>query len=537
MSKGGNERSSTIVISGKEVDEVGFDVISRRQAAWSALTIVSLDGLRIRNLYANPLSIQQNYEEELRALYSGLEWEELDLSRNLFADWDEITRICRYLKYLKVLKLNGNRFRITPLSQGESIQPFEQLAELSLANCAVGWDNIRTLCIQRRFPNLQSVCLAFNPLNELPSPFLDLQLPNLTILDLTSCNLSTLQPLSPLTHLLSLSTLNLRSNPLTTLNTRPPLIFPHLRAIDLTSTGLPALSSLIPIPTTFPELSSLKTSHAPLTTSHPSPRLITIARVPGLTMLNNTPIPPHERQNSELYYLSAITPLFLAAKTNEEEKEIVKDHPQWKHLCEKHGEPESITQKRNARSATSRPESDEDNKETKPYPPHSLGANLITITFHYHPPISAPDAPPQAPQAKDPKRQQPQQHIRSIPTQTDIYRLKALVGRLYALPSLETKLVLETDEWDPIPAAKPQDDDWSCSEDETGSESDDEGSSHVDVQKKKERKKGKDGNGEKGEKWIRREVELVDSTRPVGSWIQGPEASVRVEKRDLKLLR
>lgn len=105
MSKGGNERSSTIVISGKEVDEVGFDVISRRQAAWSALTIVSLDGLRIRNLYANPLSIQQNYEEELRALYSGLEWEELDLSRNLFADWDEITRICRYLKYLKVLKL------------------------------------------------------------------------------------------------------------------------------------------------------------------------------------------------------------------------------------------------------------------------------------------------------------------------------------------------------------------------------------------------------------------------------------------------
>lgn len=410
---------------------------------------------------------------------------------------------------------------------------------LQLVDANVTSSKIRTLCIQRRFPNLQSVCLALNPLNELASPFLDLQLPNLTILDLTSCNLSTLQPLSPLTHLLSLSTLNLRSNPLTTLSTRPPLMFPHLRAIDLTSTDLPTISSLIPIPITFPELSSLKTSHAPLTTSHPSPRLITIGRVPGLTMLNNTPIPPHERQNAELYYLSTITPLFLAANTDEEEKEIVKDHPQWLHLCKKHGEPESITQKRNARNATSRPESDEDNEETKSYPPHSLGANLITITFHYHPPISASDVPPTQPQpTQDPKRQQKQQHIRSIPTQTDIYRLKALVGRLYALPSLETKLVLETDEWDPVPATKPQDDDWSCSEDDdTGSESDDEGSGHVGLQGRKKQKKTKGDEEGKGENWIRREVELVDSTRPVGSWIQGSEASVRVEKRDLRLLR
>lgn len=105
MSEGANERPSTIVISGKEVDEVGFDAISRKQAAWSALTIVSLDSLRIENLYENPLSTQQDYEEELRALYSGLKWKELDLSRNLFADWDEITRICRCLKDLKVLKL------------------------------------------------------------------------------------------------------------------------------------------------------------------------------------------------------------------------------------------------------------------------------------------------------------------------------------------------------------------------------------------------------------------------------------------------
>ncbi|KAI4280345.1 MAG: hypothetical protein L6R38_004528 [Xanthoria sp. 2 TBL-2021] len=105
ISKGTNERSSTIVISGKEVDEVGFDAISRKQSAWSALTIVSLDGLRIENRYENPLHTQQDYREQHRVLSSGLKWQELDLSRNLFADWDEITHICKYLKDLRVLKL------------------------------------------------------------------------------------------------------------------------------------------------------------------------------------------------------------------------------------------------------------------------------------------------------------------------------------------------------------------------------------------------------------------------------------------------
>ncbi|KAL8756925.1 MAG: hypothetical protein Q9199_002610 [Rusavskia elegans] len=404
---------------------------------------------------------------------------------------------------------------------------------LHLSDANVTSSKIRTLCTQRRFPNIQSLSLAFNPLHELPSPFLDLQLPNLTILDLSSCDLSTLQPLSQLTHLPSLSTLSLRSNPLTTLSTQPLLIFPHLRAIDLTSTDLPTLLSVIPIPTTFPKLSSLKTSHTPLITSHPSPRLITIARLPGLTILNNTPIPPHERQNAELYYLSTITPLFLAAKVDEEEMDLVKEHPQWKYLCERYGEPESITQKRNPRTSPSGINSskDDENNKTKIYPPLSLGANLITFTFHYQPTLSSSDPPPPQSQQDKPTESQ-QQHIRSIPKQIDIYRLKAFVGRLYSIPSLEIRLVLETDEWDPVPAAKPEDDDWSCSEDEWSE--DDKSAGDVDLRQNEIRK-------EKGKKdknlWARREIELVDSTRPVGFWIEGKEARVRVERRDLRMFK
>ncbi|KAL8863064.1 MAG: hypothetical protein Q9178_000437 [Gyalolechia marmorata] len=520
-------RSSIIVISGKEVDEVGFDAISRKQSAWSDLTIVSLDGLRIDSLYHKPHHSKQDHETDIRVLSSGLKWKELDLSRNLFDDWDEITTLCSFTKELRVLNLNGNRFKNIPTEHDEPSGTFEQLAALSLANTAVEWDNIRTLCIQQRFPNLRSLSLAFNPLYKPQKPLLSLNLPTLTTLDLTSCDFCTLQPLSALTHLPALSTLILRSNPLTTLTTRPPIVFPHLKTLDLTSTHLTSLSCLNPIPTTFPILSSLKTTRSPLTTSHPSPRLITIARLPGLTTLNNTPIPPHERQNAEIYYLSTITPLVLATKTDEEEKGVVEEHPQWGHLCEKYGEPEPITLKRHAQTSPSQTKSSNGNeKEEKPtYPPLSVGANLITFSFHYSPSLSSSDSPSSS--AQQSKETEGQQHIREIPKQTNIYRLKSLVGRIYSIPCLEIRLVLETDEWDPVPAAKPEDDDWSCSEDAW---SEDEWSDDSTDVKDGEENMKKDKN-----LWVRREIELVDSTRPVAFWVEGREARVRVERRDLRM--
>lgn len=90
--------------------------------------------------------------------------------------------------------------------------------------------------------------------------------------------------------------------------------------------------------------------------------------------------------------------------------------------------------------------------------------------------------------------------------------------------------MLETDEWDPVPAAKPEDDDWSCSEDEWSE--DDESAGDVDLRQKQMRtgKNKKDKN-----LWARRAIELVDSTRPVGFWIEGKEARVRVERRDLRM--
>lgn len=89
-----------ITISGKQVDEVGFDVIAQKLSAWSDLEIVSLNGLRISSHQPKPV-----VRFHSRMLPTNLRWQELDLSNNLFESWDEILDICEALKELKTLKV------------------------------------------------------------------------------------------------------------------------------------------------------------------------------------------------------------------------------------------------------------------------------------------------------------------------------------------------------------------------------------------------------------------------------------------------
>lgn len=85
---------------------------------------------------------------------------------------------------------------------------------------------------------------------------------------------------------------------------------------------------------------------------------------------------------------------------------------------------------------------------------------------------------------------------------------------------MSLRLIHETSEWDPVPAAKPDENDWSCSEDEDSVE-DEEQRRRKRMEREERRKK----------MWVRREVELVDSTREVRHWIEGKEARVKVERR------
>lgn len=86
---------SQIEISGKIVEEVGFDKIRQQLAQLHELKIVIVDGLRI--------ATAQKDERKIGEICPKIV--ELDLSRNLFENCEEIINICCELKNLRVLRL------------------------------------------------------------------------------------------------------------------------------------------------------------------------------------------------------------------------------------------------------------------------------------------------------------------------------------------------------------------------------------------------------------------------------------------------
>jgi hypothetical protein len=83
------------VISGKVAEEVGFEKIRRQQAQLHRLTVVLVDGLRI--------GAAETIDHIIRNTCPRVT--ELDLSRNLFDDFEVIVRICGELDCLTSLRI------------------------------------------------------------------------------------------------------------------------------------------------------------------------------------------------------------------------------------------------------------------------------------------------------------------------------------------------------------------------------------------------------------------------------------------------
>lgn len=102
----GQASQQAIEISGKVVEEVGFDKIRKQLAELQELRIVLLDGLRIVGVlssYEQPESEVIEASKEIAATCPKIE--ELDLSRSLLSSWRHVWDICNQLKELKKLKV------------------------------------------------------------------------------------------------------------------------------------------------------------------------------------------------------------------------------------------------------------------------------------------------------------------------------------------------------------------------------------------------------------------------------------------------
>lgn len=100
-----DSRHRPIEISGKVVEEVGFDKIRKQLAELQELRIVLLDGLCVAG--ALPHAAEQEETEQARREIRQIcpKITGLDLSRNLLTSWTEVQGVCDQLEGLNSLKL------------------------------------------------------------------------------------------------------------------------------------------------------------------------------------------------------------------------------------------------------------------------------------------------------------------------------------------------------------------------------------------------------------------------------------------------
>jgi hypothetical protein len=99
-------RGRAIEISGKVVEEVGFEKIRKQLAELQDLRIVLLDGLRVVGVLASYDQAQDSHSEAAKKIGETCpKITELDLGRSLLSRWQDVWDICDQLKHLRRLKL------------------------------------------------------------------------------------------------------------------------------------------------------------------------------------------------------------------------------------------------------------------------------------------------------------------------------------------------------------------------------------------------------------------------------------------------
>ncbi|RAL65091.1 hypothetical protein DID88_001198 [Monilinia fructigena] len=269
-----------------------------------------------------------------------------------------------------------------------------------------------------------------------------------------------------------------------------------LSYIDLSSNKINDWGFVDELVHIFPGMTSLRLSKNPLYPESSSlstmgslneESMLTLARLGNLQKLNFSSITPQDRNNAELFYLSEIGKE-LGAVESIYESIVLSRHKRYKELCDLHGPP-----------VVARKEEAEIN-------PAFLEARLIKFTFYIP--------------AKLGSDQTETTLVKEIPKTFNIYRVKGIVGRFLACRPWNLRLIWETGEWDPV-AGFEDVDEYSSDEDKGVFQVDQiVGQSH-----------------EQSGKFMKREVELEDTTKDVGLLVNEMQArtdmSVKPSKRDV----
>jgi hypothetical protein len=263
----------------------------------------------------------------------------------------------------------------------------------------------------------------------------------------------------------------------------------QLNYVDLSYNKIADWQFVDNLPDVFPNMTALRISHNPVyevvikpgdvMASADEGYMLALARLANLKSLNFSAITPAERTNAEMFYLSRIGKE-MAAVPECDENIVTGRHRRFSELCKIY---EAPVVRRAAKAVN----------------PDMLEARLIKFTFY----LPARTVSSQTTEISK---------VQEIPRGFDVYRIKGIVGKLFDLKPLSLRLVWETGEWDPVAGY----------EDERYDSDDLEGTDQVTVVAESRNIRGK---------WMKREVELEDSTRQVGNSVDETEAKVRIELR------
>ena len=372
---------------------------------------------------------------------------------------------------------SGTRFRDTSLTDVEKehfLKVFANVKTLKLENNLLPWDELA------RITHLFSTLSIFSASSNLYSALMSHSL-NPTIIDLTlEDNLITsLSALEPVTKLPNLQRLILKSNKIseiTTPGSPMPVFSTTLTEVDLSFNEISNWLFIEQLAHIVPGLKSLRVSHNPLydTLQAPDGRALTADDGYMLTLarLGNLTTLNHSPINAKERLNAESYYLSLIAREvqfapEHLREQILESHPRYKWLCDEYGEPD-IQRSKDAVN------------------PNSLAARLLRIKFYL-------------------ATSKTNTYEAEIPMSYTAYTVLGIVGKHYGVKPMKCRLIWETGDWMSVRKTTTNiiEEDWDSD----------------------------DSEAEIGMERVMREVEIMPGTRSVGTWIDGREASVRVEVR------
>ena len=489
----GGAVDNAIEISGKVVEEVGFDRIQKQLSVLTDLKIVLVDELVVSGVAIRNASRKDIRSAQLELARTCPNIVELDLGWNVIETWQDVVDMCSSLRKLKILKASALRFREFDVTLADDDgRPFQNVEELQLNECLIRPEHTIQILSPGRscnFPALKTLSLSLNELDafHLNEKSPESEFPSVTTVMLENNNFSDLSSLPALLSIFpNTTTLSLQENAISSigLDSSDPSKHPSfdkLETLKLAGNKITDYSFIDALPILFPNLTSLRISRNPLygpTQNSPVPNTkpipqsqqqapkstldstsyyLTLARIPNLKSLNYTAITPRDREEGEIYYLSvaekelkailesrgpnrlpnseALQSLTVEAKIAEARKA----HPLYSPLCAKYDRVDIIhyfpERSQQSSQGTSKPKS-----ELDAYAPGTLGSRLVHAYFYIPTSSSDPNV------AAAPLRE----FSRPLPTTTSVYRLKSLLARELSLPALQFKCVYESEEYDPV---------------------------------------------------------------------------------------